>query len=244
MPFDTASLDAACTALAAYEWGGDTAALAPIDAAVVAAHGDTAVRAEIEPRLAAVVATSASRAARDYACRKLMLIGTAASVPALAARLVDADDSHMARFALERMPCPEAAAALVAALGVTRGDVAIGIVSSLAAKGDAACVPALGGLLAGEPRLAAAAATALGAIHTPAARAALAAADPFAGGGVGPAVVDARLAAAEALLAAGNRPAALAEYTALAAAAKGRPGAKLVELAATRGILACLDTTA
>ncbi len=241
MTFDTASLDAACTALAAYDWGGDAAALAPIDAAVVAAHGDAAVRAAIEPRLAAIVAGGASRAAKDYACRALMLIGTAASVPALAARLLDADESHMARFALERMPCPEAGGALAAALGSARGDIAIGIVSSLAARRDAACVPALRGLLSGEPRLAAAAAAALGAIHTPEARAALAAADPFAGDGVGPAVVDARLAAAEAVLASGDRAAALADYTGLAAAAKGRPAAKSVELAATRGILACLD---
>jgi hypothetical protein len=244
MPFDTSSLDADFAALAAYDWGGDAAALVRLDAAVVAAHGDAALRATLETRLAAILTADHSRAAKDYACRKLMLIGTAASVPALAARLADADDSHMARFALERMPCPEAAAALATALATARGDLAIGIVSSLAARREAACVPALAGLLSGEPRLAAAAATALGAIHTSEARAALAMADPFAAGVVGPAIVDARLATAEALLAAGDRAAARVAYEALAAAARGRAHAKPVELAATRGILACLDTPA
>jgi len=41
-----------------------------------------------------------------------MVVGTASSVPALAALLTDNELSHMARFALERMPAAEAGAAL------------------------------------------------------------------------------------------------------------------------------------
>ena len=73
---------------------------------MVATHGDAAARKELETRLAAVLDSGGSRAAKDYVCRKLMMIGTAESVPALAALLPDKDLSHMARYALERIPGP------------------------------------------------------------------------------------------------------------------------------------------
>lgn len=241
VPFDLASLDAPFAALQAYDWGADATPFKVIDAAVVAAHADEPLRDELERRLAAVLGPGTSRAAREYACRALMMIGTTASVPALAALLGDEDDSHMARFALERIGGPEAATALRKALAAVQGDVAIGLISSLAARGDAASVPVLTGLLDGEPRVAAAAAEALGAIHTPDALAALSAADPFAAEPLGRAVVDARLECAESLLAAGRTREAQAAYQALVDAAKGRPRARAVELAATRGLLACLE---
>jgi HEAT repeat protein len=242
MAFDLTSLDAPFAALKAYDWGGDAAFFKTIDDAVVAAHSDAALRADLEQRLSAILATGESRAAKGYACRKLMMIGTAASVPALTALLGDADNSHMARFALERIPAPEAAQALRDALGRVQGSLRIGMIESLGSRGDAASVPALKLLLVGDPAVAVAAATALGHIHTPEALAVLSAADPLAGSGVGRAVVDARLASAEALLAAGKRAEAQATYQTLADAVKGKPGAKAVELATARGILACLDT--
>jgi HEAT repeat protein len=51
-------------------------------------------------------------AARDYACRELSVIGTKASVPALARLLQDRSTADMARYALARIPGPDAAAAL------------------------------------------------------------------------------------------------------------------------------------
>lgn len=244
MPFDHASLDAPFAALKAYDWGGDAGPFKTIDDAVVAAHGDGVLRADLEKRLAAILGAGTSRAAKEYACRKLMMIGTAASVPALAALLGVADNSHMARFALERMPAPEAAEALRDALGKVQGSMRIGMIESLGSRGDAMSVPALAQLLASDPAVAAAAATALGHIDTPEALAALSAANPLAASGVGRSVVDARLATAEALLAAGKRAEAQGIYQALADAVKGKPGTKAVELAAARGILACLDTLA
>ena len=242
MPFDLTSLDAPFAALKAYDWGGDAAPFKTIDDAVVAAYGDAALRADLEQRFATILGAGTSRAAKEYACRKLMMIGTAASVPALAALLGDADNSHMARFALARISGPEAAQALRDALGRVPGSLRIGMIESLGARADAASVPALTQLLASDPPVAAAAATALGHIHTPDALAALTAANPLAGSGVGRAVVDARLASADALLAAGKHAEAQAAYQTLADAVKGKPGAKAVELAAARGILACLDT--
>jgi hypothetical protein len=244
MAFDLATLDAPFAALKAYDWGADAAPFKTIDDAVIAAHGDAALRGELEKRFSAILGAGTSRAAKEYVCRKLMMIGTAASVSPLATLLADKDNSHMARFALERISGPEAADAIRKALGSVPGDLKFGMISSLAARHDAACVPMLAGLLAGDAKLAAAAAEALGTIHTPEALQALSAADPMAANGVGKAVVDARLACAEALLAAGKRTDALAVYKSLADVAKGKPEAKAVELAATRGILACLDTLA
>jgi hypothetical protein len=243
MSFDVASLDAPFAALKAYDWGADAASFATIDAAAIAAHADASLQAELEQRLTAILGPGASRAAKEYACRKLMMIGTAASVPALAALLGDKDNSHMARFALERIEALEAAEAMRGALAAAQGDLRIGIVGSLAKRRDVASVPAIAALLAADPKTAAAAAAALGMIASPEAIAALEKADPLAAAPLGPAVADARLACAEALLAGSKRPEAVAVYKSLAAAAAGKPAARLLELAATRGILACTDTT-
>lgn len=244
MAFDITTLDAPFQSLAAYDWGADAAFLKTIDAAVIAAEADAVLRAELEKRFAAVLGGDASRATKEYVCRKLMMIGTAASVTALASLLADEDQSHMARFALERIPGPEAAAALRDALGKAEGPLQVGMISSVAARRDSACVPALAALLRASPAVAMAAAGGLGAIGSPEAIAVLAAADLFAAGGVGEAVANARLACAESLLAAGKRGDALAIYQGLAKAAAGKPDAKAIELAATRGILACADTLA
>jgi hypothetical protein len=244
MSFDPTTLDEPLKALAAYDWGADATPFKTIDAAVIAAAADKALRTDLEKRFGELLGGGTSRAAKEYVCRKLMMIGTAASVPALAALLGDADNSHMARFALERIPGSEAGAALNKALGMVSDALKSGMISSLASRRDLACVPVLTTLLKGQPLLAIPAANALGTIQSAEAIAALAAADPFAAKGVGEAVVNARLACAESLLATGKRADALAIYQGLAKAAAGKPEAKAVELAATRGILACADTVA
>ena len=245
MAYDPASLDKPFDTLKAFDWGGDASAFQPIDAAVVAAHADPAARADLEKRLAALLGTGTSRAAKEYVCRKLSLIGTAASVPSLAALLPEKDHSHMARFALERINAPEAAEALRKALGTVQGDLKIGMISSLAGRGDAASVPAIAAFLSGESLTAAAAADALGRIHTPEACQALAAAGGVTDKAAAAAIADARLACAESLLRQGKRAEAKAIYTSLsdAAAAGTTPAAKATRLAAARGILACLDTS-
>ena len=169
------------------------------------------------------------------------MIGTAASVPTLAALLPDTENSHMARFALERINAAEAGAALRQALGTVQGDLKIGMISSLAGRGDTACVPMLASLLTGDSRTAVAAADALGRIHTPEAVQALAAVKIVADKAAAAAVVDARLACAESLLKQGKRSEATAIYKSLADSTE--PAAKSTRLAAARGILACLDTT-
>ena len=254
MAFDTALLDAAFTALKAFDWGADAAAFKPIDEATIAAPGDAALRGDLEKRLTAVLGAGPSRAAKEYACRKLSMIGTAGAVPALAALLPDKDHSHMARFALERIGGPEAADALRRGLDGVAGDLRIGMISSLGARRDAASVPALTKLLAGDEKVAVAAAEALGMLATAEADAALAAAkltdtkltDTKPSGAVAAAVVDARLACADAALAAGRRADARKIYESVGAAVGDAPKThrdRAVRIAARRGLFATADET-
>ncbi|MCE9553748.1 MAG: HEAT repeat domain-containing protein [Planctomycetes bacterium] len=229
-------LDQAFEALKKYDWGTDTKVVKPIDDAVIAAHGDAKASKELEARLAAVLKTEVSRDAKDYVCRKLMLIGTADSVPALAELLPEKDHSHMARFALERIPAPEAAQAMREALPKVSPDLKIGVISSLGVRQDAASVTALEALLGdSNAGVAAAAAFALGSIRTAEAATALASSKP-ASEAAKAAVTDASLACAEGLLTHGKKAEALVIY-------KGIVGQsnlpKHVRLAATRGMLAC-----
>ena len=129
-----------------------------------------------EPRLAGFLASGASAAAKGEVCRQLADVGTAASVPALAKLLEQADTGEMARYALERIPDPSAVTALreaMAAAPNVRAQTAI--LYSLGRRRDEASVGTLSNLLdSSDASVAAAAANALGLIGSPEAERALA----------------------------------------------------------------------
>ena len=222
-------------ALKKFDWGTDLSVLSPIDDAAVAAHGDPAVSQDLENRLLAALKENLSRDAHGYVCRKLLIVGTAASVPALAGQLGNKEQSHMARYALERMNVPEAGAALRDALGTVSGSQKIGVISSLGSRRDPAAAAPLGKLLrSDDPAVARAAALALGMIGTVESAAVLQAALPSANGDK-QVLIDGLLACAEALLATDKHAEAKAIYQSLA----GEQQPRLIRLAATRGLLAC-----
>ena len=228
-------LDAAFDALKKYDWGTDRAPLAPIEEAVTATRGKPEARQDLENRLLAALKSDISRDAKDYVCRKLTLVGTAAAAPTLAGLLASKDLAHMARFALERIPGAEAAQALRDALPKLSGNLKIGAIGSIGARRDAAAVTALNGLLKdGDASVARSAAMALANIGNAEAAKALQEAAPAAAETT-QAIVDAQLACAESLLADNKKADALAIYKSLA----GEQQTKLVRLAATRGMLAC-----
>jgi HEAT repeat protein len=228
-------LDEAFDALITYDWGDDPKVLKPIDEAVVTTRDNPAARKELETRLIGTLKTDVSRDAKDYICRKLRVIGTAAAVPALAEMLGQEENSHMARYALERMPAAQAAQALRDAVPKLSNQLKVGVIGSLGSRQDGASVAIIAeSLKDADESVARSAALALGAIRTPDAAKALQAASTTSAV-VQSAVTDASLACAEALLAAGNKAQALALYKSLAGA--DRP--KHVRLAATRGMLAC-----
>jgi HEAT repeat protein len=228
-------LDQAIKALSSYDWGGDLAAIKPIEDAVVSTHGNADARKELEAKLAGVLTSDASRAAKDYVCRQLRIVGTVASVPAIAGLLADKDLSHMARYALESNPAPEAAAALRDSLARLEGPLKVGVLSSLGDRGDSESVKAIAVLLdSTDVNVAAAAANALGDIRTAEASQALASCrttNPV----VTAAITDASLCCAEHLLAAGNKAAALSIYKKYSSTEQ-----KHVQIAAKRGMLSAL----
>jgi HEAT repeat protein len=156
-------------------------------------------RAAEEDDLIAALRPDRSPNDKDKACQRLKNIGTAKSVPALAALLTDEDLSHSARYALESMQAAEAGAALCDALGKTTGMTRIGIIDSIGQRREVKAVGALKGLLGdADSPTASAAASALGRIATSDAVDALRAAKPAAS--VRQAVDDALLVCAERLM--------------------------------------------
>jgi len=228
-------LDQAFEALKTYDWGAERSPLEPINEAVISSRNDAVARKDLEARLIAALKTPISRDAKDYVCRKLMQVGSAASVSTVAELLADKDLSHMARFALERNPAPEAAQALRDALPRVPAPLKVGIISSLGQRRDVASVASLASMLNDtDGTIARSAALALGAIRTSEAAKALGNAKATA-----PetqiAITDASLSCAESLLAVGNKSEALVIYKSLL----GEGQSKHVRLAATRGMLAC-----
>src|SRR6266446_1721786 len=156
-------LNDAFDALKKHDWGTDLGLLAPIEAAVTAAHGNADARVELEKSLLAALASEISADAKDFVCRMLTLVGGPASTSLLGSLLGSEQQAHMARYALERIPVPAAAQALRDALSGLSGKLKIGVISSLGNRRDAAAVPALSGLLKDEnAAVARAAAIALG----------------------------------------------------------------------------------
>ncbi len=227
-------LDQAFESLKKFDWGTPLSEVSGIEDAVVASHADAALRQDVERRLTAALATDISRDAKDYVCRKLAMIGSSTAVPALAGLLPQEAHSHLARHALERIPGPEAAAALKDALPKVGGKLKIGIIGSLAARGEASAVPALAGLLGdADPAVARSAAVALGTISGPDATHVLQ--QTIAAGKQNPVVIDALLSCAESLVSDHQVEQAVGIYQSLS----GDEQPRLVRLAATRGLLTC-----
>lgn len=162
-------------------------------------------RAGEEEDLVGVLKSDAAPAAKCDACTRLKIVGTAASVPALAGLLADERMSQAARNALETMPGPEAGAALREALGKTAGLARVGVIDSLGRRRDDSAVPGIAPLLGdADVPTATAAAAALGRIGSPEALSALTAARNTAPEAVRPVVRESLLQCAEHRLAAGD----------------------------------------
>ncbi len=151
-----------------------------------------------EAGLIDVLESDAGWLEKQTACRGLRQIGTVKSIPALGALLPDEELSHMARYALEPMPYPEAGQALRDALAKTEGMPKVGVIISIGARRDPQAVPLLVPLLKGSNvDVACAAAGALGRIATPEAAKALSDFQSAAPEAVRPALVEGLLTAGQ-----------------------------------------------
>lgn len=157
-----------------------------------------------------VLRSDAALELKYEACRRLAVFGDKEAVPELAALLADPQMAHMARYALEAIPGPEAGQALIDALDAVSGKFLAGVINSLGTRQEAAAAPALASRLRdASPEVARAAALALSRIATPTTTKTLL--DTH---GAGEAVAaDALLGLAERLRAQGQHEAAARIYT-------------------------------
>jgi HEAT repeat protein len=231
---DSAAVDQAFETLKTYDWGADREALKPIDQAIIATQNDAAARKALEKRLVDALAGGISRSAQDYVCRKLRVVGTAQSVEALAALLPAEETSHIARYALERIPDEKAAAAMRNALPKVGSKLKPGIIGSLGVRRDAKSIAVISKLLGdSDIQVAKAAAQSLGLIGTSAAAKELSKFARNASANMKIPVADACLVCAEQLLADGKKSEAVALYKEL----KGDDLPPHVKAAATKGML-------
>ena len=231
---DSAAVDNAFNTLKTYDWGADREALKPIDQAIIATQGDAAARKALEKRLVDALAGGISRSAQDYVCRKLRVVGTTQSVEALAALLPAEETSHIARYALERIPDEKAAEAMRDALPKVSSKLKPGIIGSLGKRRDNKSIEAISKLLGdSDIQVARAAAQSLGLIGTPAAAKELSKFAKKAPANMKMPVADARLICAEQLLADGEKSEAIALYKEL----QGNDQPTHVKVAAMKGML-------
>ena len=171
---------------------------------------------EQETKLIAVLKSNAAYDEKADACRELARMGTAASVPALAALLADEKLSHLARYALEPMPGLAVDDALRDALGQLKGRPLVGVIGSIGMRRDPRAVEALVGFLKdSDTEISQAAARSLGRIGTPAAANGLQGRLAVAAATNQLALYDGLLSCANTLAAKGQRAKALAIYDAL-----------------------------
>ncbi len=166
-----------------------------------------------EDRYIAILKSDRPANEKAWACRRLKLAGTVKAVPALAACLPDKELAHSARYALDTMPYPEAAAALRDAVPKAAGLTKAGIIDSIGDRRDKEAVPLLGPLVSdADANIASSAASALGKIGGPEAIAALKAASPKVPDAAKLAFADAVLRCADNLLRSGDKPGAAALF--------------------------------
>jgi HEAT repeat protein len=231
---DSAAVDKALETLKTYDWGADPEALKPIDQAIVATHGDVAARKALEKSLVDALTSGISRSAQDYVCRKLRIVGTTQSVEALAALLPAEETSHIARYALERIPDEKAVEAMRDALPKVGSKLKPGIIGSLGVRRDKKSIMVISKLLGdSDIQVAKAAAQSLGLIGTSAAAKELSKFAKKAPANMKIPVADACLVCAEQLLADGEKAEAVALYNEF----KGDDQPSHVKAAAMKGML-------
>jgi len=236
---DSAAVDKAFETLTTYDWGADPATLKPIDRAIIATQGDAAARKALEKSLVDALAGGLSRSAQDYVCRRLRIVGTARSVEALAALLAAEKTSHIARYALERIPDEKAVAAMRDALPKVSSKLKPGIIGSLGKCRDKKSIKAVSKLLGdSDIQVAQAAAQSLALIGTSAAARELSKFAKRAPANMKLPVANACLICAEQLLADGKKSEAVALYKEL----RGGDQPAYVKVAAMRGMLTATTT--
>jgi len=129
--------------LASYEYGQNEGVLWDLRNYVRSMKDIPESRLACEAKLLAFLDSQATSAAKMTVCRQLRIIGSEKSVPVLEKLVLQKDTSDIARYALEKIPGEAADKALLKAMASTKGDVQLGVISSLGQRKTQAAVPAL-----------------------------------------------------------------------------------------------------
>jgi type 1 glutamine amidotransferase/HEAT repeat protein len=200
-----ADIESALNLAKAYRFGNNRAPLVAVEKLVNVAADDPAARQKLASALANALGSEATLEAKQFFCRQLSLIGSAAEVATLAKLVPDPELSYFARLALERIPGEESLAALQTALTASSGQIRLGVINSLAVRRSNNVVPALAKLTEGtDAETAGAALRALGEVGGARAAEALLAAERGLPTGLKSQAGSALLRCAEQLLAAGQ----------------------------------------
>ena len=110
--------------LAAFDYGKSSNILLTVDGYIDAARGNKELRGAIEQELIRIIASDAKFAAKQAACRRLLIVGSDASVEALSAMLASKDHKivEAACYALSGRATPRTKAALRKALDPAGSD--------------------------------------------------------------------------------------------------------------------------
>ena len=118
-----AELAAAVRAVSDYDFDRPRTQLVELERLINATHGNPAARLQLEKAMVELLRSQATVAAIQFVCKKLWMMGTDLSVPALAALLEGADPvlAEAACYALRSQESEVAAAAMRKALDRSRG---------------------------------------------------------------------------------------------------------------------------
>ena len=134
------NIEETVAAVKSYNFADARDSLAAVEALINGSHGDAAARLKIEIELARLIEGDSTLAAKQFACKKLWMIGTEASIPALEKLLADPDQVlvEAACYALARQTAPAAGQALRNSIRAGRGNGLLAIVNLLGDRQDAA----------------------------------------------------------------------------------------------------------
>lgn len=154
--FSAADLTAAVRAVSDYDFDRPRTKLVELERLINATHGNRTARMEIEKAMAELLNSQATLAAKQFVCKKLWIMGTDLSVPALAGLLHGPDPvlPEAACYALRSQESAIAAAAVRNALDRAQGVARVAIINLLGDKQDVASTSQLITLAASADALA------------------------------------------------------------------------------------------
>jgi HEAT repeat protein len=141
--FSADEFAAAVQAVSDYDFDRPRTKLVEVERLINSTHGNQAARLQIEKLMAALLTSKATVAAKQFICKKLWIMGTDLSLPALASLLEGSDPvlSEAACYALRSQDSAAALAVLSKALTRCRGVARVAILNLLGDKKDATSAP-------------------------------------------------------------------------------------------------------